>query len=810
MSSHGDLDFGETVRRRWEIRGQVQGVGLRPFVYRLAQQHGLCGFVCNDGWGATIEVQGPSQQVSAFAGSLVRERPPLARIEYLYETAIPPAPDEGRFEIAPSTHREPRRSPNQKEKIHAQVTIDTGVCADCLKELADQKDRRYRYGLINCTNCGPRYTILRHAPYDRAHTTMSGFEMCGACRSQYVEPSDRRFHAQPIACPGCGPKVELVDAQGKPIGGDPYRRAADTLRCGRVVAIKGLGGFHLAVRADDEAAVMRLRQLKERQAKPFAVMVASIDEARGLVELGDRAAEVMQSPAAPVMLARRRPGAGVAKSVAPNNHRLGVMLPYTPIHHLVLRESGLANTPLVMTSGNLSDEPLAIDNQEAIDRLGRMCDVILWHDRPIERCVDDSVLMDMGLEEPLPIRRSRGYVPAPLPLPVVASAAGLCVGGLLKNTVAVVRDGGAILGQHLGDLTHPLAYDYFKKAIQDLRALFGIEPRWIAHDLHPAYLSTIHAQELAGALGVPLIGVQHHHAHAASVLAEHDCRGPALAVVCDGVGYGQDNTVWGGELLLADFVGFRRLARLRPMVLPGGDAAAQDTRRCALAMLYQALGDDFDRHPAVERLIPDPAQKRVLTTMIRRHVNCVLSSSAGRVFDGVAAMLGLCQHNQFEAQAGVAVEAAAEAAASVVSHRKPLYEIRDDPAAVGLRQIDLSPFVQYLLTAIGSGAPTAELAGEFHEQLAAAWAAVVSEAVERTGVRDVVLSGGVFCNQRLTKRLSQRLTQRGLHVMRHRMVPPNDGGLSLGQAAVAAARLADASRTKRIANVSIEKAASLT
>lgn len=769
------------VRRRWHLRGQVQGVGLRPFVYRLAQACRVCGFVRNDSAGVTIEAEGTAAQIEGFSRALLAEQPALARFDSVTSQPVPALGGDSGFVIQASSPDAPPSS---------QVTVDTAVCDQCLAELNDPTDRRFGYGLINCTNCGPRYSIIRRVPYDRPNTTMVLFEMCQRCRSEYTDPTDRRFHAQPIACHECGPRLELVDPKGKALPGDPIDESVDRLVRGQIVAIKGLGGFHFAIRCDDEQAVSRLRRLKHRDAKPFAVMCASVEQARGLAHLSDRAIQLMNGPQCPVVLATRRKDAAIAPAVAPQNHRVGVMLPYTPIQHLLFTRASGRFGSLVMTSANPTDAPLVIDNQEAVARLGDMCDAILWHDRPIQRPVDDSVWIDMGAGDPLPVRRARGYAPGALPLPYPSDLPGVCLGGELKNTVAVVRNGEAILSQHLGELTHPLTLDHFKKTIGDLCDLFGVKPRWIACDLHPLYLSTAHAKALAPKLGCPLVEVQHHHAHAAAVMAEHGITGPTLCVVCDGVGYGTDGTSWGGELLWVDGASFERLARLRPLVLPGGDAAAKDTRRSALALLHLALGDDFGEHPAARSLVHDPRERQVFTTMIQRRVNGSLSSSAGRVLDGMASLLGLCHYNQFEAQAGLALEACASQVPPEAIENRPWFEIRDDPLTPGLRQIDFSPLVLRLLDAKCLGVPLPYLAALIHEQMALAWAGAAGEAAAGTGIDGVALSGGVFCNQRITERLTTHLLRRGLRVFRHRQVPPNDGGLSLGQAAVATQRLA--------------------
>ncbi|MAE67213.1 MAG: carbamoyltransferase HypF [Phycisphaeraceae bacterium] len=779
------LKQSDTTRRRWSIRGQVQGVGFRPFVYRLAYKYRLQGFVRNDANGVTIEAQGPAPQLERFAHALEGERPALATFEHVDCETVPIDTTERTrgFRIEASRD-DGSADPEGPPSIDADVTIDTAVCPDCVRELHDPEDPRHAYGLINCTHCGPRFTIIRRVPYDRSNTTMASFRMCDACGAQYRDPLDRRFHAQPIACHDCGPQVELVDPQGAPIDVAPIEGACRRLEAGRIVAIKGLGGFHLAARPDDEAAVARLRRLKHRDHKPFALMCRSIDDARRLVRLSDAAAQAMRSPRCPIVLAPKHAGGAIADAVAMDNHRLGVMLPYTPIHHLLFDELDGAIRALVMTSGNERDEPLVIRNQEAVDRLATLCDAVLRHDRPIERCVDDSVVLDLGADGPLPIRRARGDVPSTLPLPDAGDSHGLCVGGELKNTIAIVRGDRAVLSQHLGDLTHPLAFAYFRKAVDDLHDLLGARPAWIAHDPHPMYLSTVHARTLARQWEVPLVPVQHHHAHAAAVMAEHGISDRILAVVCDGVGYGGDGTIWGGELLMADLFSYQRVAHLRPLRLPGGDAAARDTRRCGLALLYQAYGETFDQHPASLAIVPDDAQRGMLAGMIRRDFNCADSSGAGRVFDGVAALLGLCCHNEYEAQAAMSLEAAATACPVPQFNRARFQLSHGAPT-----EIDLAPLVRALVSASRKGLPVEELAALFHDQFAWAWSDTVIQWGRRTDLRHVALSGGVFCNERLTRTMTDRLTREGFRVLRHHEVPPNDGGLSLGQAAVAAARV---------------------
>ena len=767
------------------MMGQVHGVGYRPFIYRLANRCGVSGFVRNDDRGVTIQVQGSAAQLERFSRALDAERPPLALVEQTIVENLPATGEwaDGQFEII---HSDPAAGDGASAVARVGVTVDSALCPACLAELLDRADRRYGYGLITCTNCGPRYTIIDRVPYDRPNTTMRGFPLCEACEAEYTAPADRRYHAQPIACHDCGPVVELVDPTGSVIDGDPIAAAVDMLRGGRVVAIKGLGGFHLACRADDERAVKRLRTDKARQdGKPFALMCRSVEAARALVRLSEHGLSALTSPAAPIVLGPIKDSAGVAPSVAPNNHRLGVMLAYTPMQHLLFEALGPVALALVMTSANPSGEPLTIDNDEALARLRGLCDAMLRHDRPIRRRVDDSVVLDRQ-SGVLPMRRARGFVPTANVLPAGDMTHGLCVGGELKNTIALVRDGRATLSQHLGDLSYTPVFDHFRQTIDDLLDLFDIRPRWIAHDLHPMYLGTTHARTLGERWGVPMIGVQHHHAHAASVMAEHGVSEPVLAVVCDGVGYGGDGTSWGGELLLADLIDYQRLAHLKPIDLIGGDAAATDTRRCGLSLLRQAYGDDFADHPMAWALWPEADERLMLTGMLERGLNCSPTTALGRYFDGIAAVLGLSERNQFEAQAAMRLESEASAYKGALSG-SPLFCIEAGrPGAPGT--LDLSPLIRAIVEGRLAGGSVAKLAALWHDQLAWAWAEAVDVSAKATGVKQVAPSGGVFCNERLTRGLSERLTRLGYDVLLHQDVPANDGGLALGQAAVASAR----------------------
>ncbi|MGC8560724.1 MAG: carbamoyltransferase HypF [Phycisphaerae bacterium] len=761
-------------RRRLIIRGQVQGVGFRPHIYRLARLTSVSGFVANTTQGVIIEVQGAAADVRRFCQLVKHDTPPLARIDNVTELIIDPCIGECEFHIEESRSVVSGRTA---------ITPDTAMCRDCRRELFDPTDRRFRHAMINCTNCGPRYSIITETPYDRTATTMAGFDMCDSCRTEYEDPGNRRFHAQPVSCPNCGPRVELVNAHGVPLPSDPIRQAAGILCGGGVVAIKGIGGFHLAARADDEVAVSRLRGAKQRDGKPFAMMCRSMDDADRLVNISSQARAVMQSESAPIILAMRRPGTPVAKVVAGRNARLGIMLPYTPIHHLLFADLNRKIPALVMTSGNVSGEPLAINNAEAITRLGDMCDAFLWHDRPIARCLDDSVLLDMGEGEfPLPIRRSRGFVPSAIPLNIPPSLSGLCMGGELKSTVALVIDSQVILSQHLGDLDNPRARSEFVRTIHDLCQLYSVRPQFIAHDMHPMYISSQFAVQLAETFDAPLLAIQHHHAHAASVMAECGVNGPILALVCDGSGLGLDGTGWGCELLRAEAHSFHRIASLQPLILAGGDSAAIDISRSALAILHQTLGDDFDRHPAAMRLVPNDADRKLLKLMMTRRFQCVTSSSAGRIFDGIASLLDICSRNSFEAQAPMELESAA-----VIGQLEPsqaLWQIYRDDGDV--ERIDLRPLYRRLLELQENRVSVETLAALFHSQFAAAWEDIIMRAVASNHIGSIAISGGVFANQLFTHDLTNRLERRGVRVLRHRLVPPNDGGLALGQALIAA------------------------
>ncbi len=798
----------------------MQGVGFRPFVYRLATELGLTGWVINDTRGVFIEVEGPSPVLARFLERLRAEKPPRSMIHSLDSVWLEPAGFD-RFEI--------RRSDHVGAKT-VLVLPDIAACADCLAEVLDPADRRFRYPFTNCTNCGPRFSIIQALPYDRPNTTMRHFVMCPACQAEYQNPLDRRFHAQPTACPVCGPQLDLrftiydlrlignddpqPKGQGPSIGNfAALCRAAAAIRDGQIVAVKGLGGFHLMVDAGNAAAVARLRARKPRQDKPFAVMAQHLPQARTLCQISPLAESMLTSPEAPIVLLPRQPDSPIAPNVAPDNPNLGIMLPYTPLHHLLLQEVG---RPIVATSGNLTDEPICIDEAEARQRLGHIADLFLVHNRPIERHVDDSVAWIVG-REPRLLRRARGYAPLPVLLSAKAPTI-LAVGAHLKNTVALSIENQVFVSQHIGDLETAESLAAFERTIADFLRLYEATPVAIAHDLHPDYLSTKWAKEQQGSRGAGeqgregvnqtspyslppcrLISVQHHHAHLAACLAENGVEGPALGVTWDGTGYGVDGTIWGGEFLLGDAADFERVAHVRPFRLPGGEAAVKQPRRVALALLWELYGDDC---LGWEDLAPigsfKPSERRLLAQMLARGLNSPVTTSAGRLFDGIAALIGLHQQVSFEGQAAMALEFAVNPA---INETYSITILKDEGGGLKAENLKFSPQPSSLILDWGSlieailvdrraGIEPGIISARFHNALVQAILAVA----ELIGERRVALTGGCFQNRFLTEQTAQRLTQAGFEVLLHRQVPPNDGGISLGQIAVAAARLSKPSQ----------------
>lgn len=757
-----------TSRVRLVARGAVQGVGFRPFAYRLATELGLAGYVRNDASGVVLELEGPDASLEDFRRRLGSELPPAAFLHSVEATHLDPAGHDG-FRILESA---------EGGAPTAIVLPDLATCTDCLREVLDPADRRHRYPFANCTNCGPRYTILEKLPYDRPHTSMRRFAWCADCRREYDDPRDRRFHAQPIACPACGPQLALHDAAGAPLAErDAALRAAAAALCeGRIVAVLGLGGFHLCCDARDDRAVRTLRERKHREEKPLAVLFATRGDVERACEVSPAEARLLESPQAPIVLLRRRSGGGnVAPSVAPGNPFLGAMLPSTPLHHLLLRETG---RPLVATSGNLSDEPLCTVPAEAFVRLAGIADLFLVHDRPVMRHVDDSVVR-VVLGRELVLRRARGYAPLPVPALLPEGAARrvvLAVGGQQKNTVALAVNGNVVLSQHVGDLETAEALAAFRAVIASLEELHEARPAVVAADLHPDYASTRHAL----ATGLPVRQFQHHHAHVAACMAENELEGRVLGVSWDGTGFGADGTAWGGELLLAEGSGFRRFASLLPFRLPGGDRAAREPRRAALGVLRALRGPGL---PGCEELPPlrdfAPAELALVLAAMERGVNSPATSSAGRLFDAVASLSGLRQRCGFEGQAAMELE---WACGEETGDGWP-FDLAPGPGGPQGPELvaDWRPALEALLDERARGVAAALLASRFHDTLAR----LIVEVARRSGEERVVLTGGCFQNRVLTERAVSRLRAAGLKPSWHQRVPPNDGGLALGQAVLA-------------------------
>jgi hydrogenase maturation protein HypF len=759
-------------RRRVALRvdGVVQGVGFRPFVHRLAGELGLAGFVRNDARGVVAEVEGDAGAVTSFLGRLAAEAPPLACVDAVHARDLEPAGATG-FVIAASAGGSP----------DALVAPDGATCDACLAELFDPADRRFRYPFLSCTNCGPRFTIVRGVPYDRPRTTMAAFAMCERCRAEYDDPADRRFHAQPNACPACGPRARLVDAAGRDAGSpgarDAVHAAALALAGGRIVAVKGIGGYHLACRADDEAAVAALRARKRREEKPFALLAPDLDAARELVRLTAADARALRSVQRPIVLARRRAGAPVAAAVAPRSAELGVMLPYAPLHHLLATD---AAAPLVLTSGNVSDEPIAFRDDDARERLGAIADALLVHDRPIHTRTDDSVVRVVR-GRTVALRRSRGYVPAGLALPVPAARPVLACGAELKSTFCLARGRRAWLSHHVGDLTDPETLRSFEEGVAHLARLFAVAPEVVAHDLHPQYLSTAFAEALEG---VELVGVQHHHAHLAACLAEHGEEGPAVGAIFDGTGHGADGTAWGGELLAGGLGGFARAGRLWPVRLPGGDRAAREPWRMACAWLQEALGREPDVPPALAGRIGE-RRWRAVAALARGEVAAPVTTSAGRLFDAVAALCGGPLHVAYEGQAAIELEALADPFERG-AYELPLVERPAGAPPGGELVLDPRPTVLAAAADVAAGVAPGVVSARFHRGLAAAAARACAAVAADRGLGTAVLSGGVFQNRLLLEAAAAGLERAGLRVLLPERVPANDGGISFGQAAIAA------------------------
>jgi hydrogenase maturation protein HypF len=745
-------------RQRIIITGIVQGVGFRPYIYQLARRFELAGSVRNDSRGVTIEVEGAAERVADFIVAVEAEKPPLAVIQSLDSERVPTR-GERDFRIEQSRTDVSRQ---------AQIAPDTFVCDDCLRELFDPADRRYRYPFINCTNCGPRYTIVTGIPYDRPLTTMADFPLCAECLAEYDDPASRRFHAQPNACPRCGPQLRLLDARGRAlVDAEPLLATARLLADGRIVAIKGLGGYHLAVDATNEAAVRELRRRKHRDEKPFALMASDLDAVRAFAEVGPDEEKLLTGTERPIVLLRKQAGHEIAEAVAPQNRYFGVMLPYTPLHHLLLASS----PALVMTSANLSDEPIAFEDDEAQQRLAGVADAFLIHNRRIYTRTDDSIARVMA-GRPLLLRRSRGFVPRAIALQQESEPI-LAVGGELKSCVCLTRGDRAFLSQHIGDLKNLEVYASFKQTIAQLQSILEVSPRRIACDLHPDYDSTRYALEESG---LPVVRVQHHHAHLVSCLAEHGCQEPAIGVIFDGIGYGADGHIWGGEFLLGDCRSFERHGHFRYQPMPGGDLATRQPWRMALSYLLTTFGglpEGLDTFRGVQE-----GDLELVLQATQRRINTPLVSSCGRLFDAVAALLGLRREVSFEGQAAMQLEMIADPADA-----EPFPYLLGGQG--GLIEFDPAPLINAIVCARLDGEPTARIAGRFHLTLAEMIGEVCRALRHKSGLARVVLSGGVFQNSLLTTLALRRLEGDGFEVLTHSLVPANDGGLALGQAAVA-------------------------
>jgi hydrogenase maturation protein HypF len=777
LSSHASVEQappGGFETRRYRVCGIVQGVGFRPFVHRLARRFAISGWVLNDSNGVLLEVQCGREALDGFLAALVDETPPLANITSVREVPI----DEP---VGLYTSFEIRESVDLQD-TDTIIPPDSYVCADCLRELLDPRDRRYRYPFINCTNCGPRYSIICNMPYDRAQSTMRSFTMCERCAHEYHDIEDRRYHAQPNACPDCGPRLTLTDRTGTPLDADAVRFAIARLREGAIFAIKSLGGFHLVVDATNEAAVRELRRRKRRDAKPFAVMVLDVEAANRIAVVGPDDRALLKSPPRPIVLLRKRHGA-LTDAVAPKNPDFGVMLPSTPLHYLLFEDPALQT--LVMTSGNVSGHPIVYDNETALAQFASLVDYFILHDRDIRIRVDDSVVRRTevdGGRQPLLcfLRRSRGYAPYPIHLPAdVGQIAAL--GAELKTTVALSKSNQVFISQHIGDLKNDTTFKSHRDCLEHMQSLLSIAPDVLACDMHPAFRST---REAAGRSDVRVVLVQHHHAHLASCMAENGLSGPVIGAIFDGTGYGLDGTIWGGEFLVGDYRDFTRAGHLRPMFLLGGDKAVKEPVRVAISLLVETFGEDPGSLglPALAHL--DKERLDVFVRMAQRKINAIPTTSMGRLFDGISSLLNVRHEIEYEAQAAIELEALLGRDFSTAAPFD--FELLDRD---GCFEVDYRPLVRDVVAAQQAPEPdAAQLSRRFHCTIVQIVAEVCSRLAERSGLDRVVLSGGVFMNEYLLVNTLRALAARGLSPFCHRLVPPNDGGISLGQILVAHAR----------------------
>jgi hydrogenase maturation protein HypF len=755
------------VAKGLKINGIVQGVGFRPFIFQLAAENNLCGEISNTSEGVSIFIQGTPRDVEAFCQSIPLKKPPLAQLTHIntFEESVRWYTD---FQIVSSKGHQ-----NRKATL---ISPDVSICDDCLTELFDPTDRRFHYPFINCTNCGPRYTIINNIPYDRPYTSMKNFQMCPECQEEYDNPLDRRFHAQPNACAQCGPMVSLYTSNGKKIEDtDPIQKTVELLKAGKIVAIKGLGGFHLAVDAENNNAVTNLRRKKIREEKPFALMAHDLGKIREFAQMNVAEEEALLSPARPIVIVKKKRNHSIGRQVAPGNRYLGVMLPYTPLHYLLLSNNFLA---LVMTSGNKSEEPISIDNQDAFQKLGKIADYFLIHNRDIYLRSDDSIVRVTN-HTIRQIRRSRGYVPVPVFLGSKTPEVLAC-GAELKNTICLTRKNQAFISQHIGDLENPSSEAFFKKTIKHMKQILDIDPAIIAHDLHPNYLSTAYA---IAQKDITKIGVQHHHAHIVSCMAENKIQDPVIGLAFDGAGYGPDGTVWGGEILIAEPGRFDRAAHLSYHPMPGSAAAIKEPWRMGISYLLDSYGEAYRELKLPMFQVIDDQKIDIIAQMATKNINSPMTSSLGRLFDGVAAIIGLKYQVSFEGQAAMELEMAADESI------KEAYEYAWLEGTVF--QIDTKPIIQGVVKDTINHIDPSVICGKFHNTLIQMFTELSKIIGKITGLNRIVLSGGVFQNQILSKGLFRSLEKKGFEVLTHSIVPCNDGGISLGQAIAAAAIIGD-------------------
>ncbi len=763
QSTPAQIETNEHQRYHYHLQGTVQGVGFRPYVYRLANEMGIKGWVSNTSRGVFLEAEGPALKLKLFEQRLLAELPPHSQLTHVHREAIPLCCD-AEFIIQTS---------DSGESKSAIMMPDLATCPECRAEILDSNNRRYLYPFTNCTHCGPRYSIIEGLPYDRPYTTMRAFDMCGACREEYENPMDRRFHAQPNACPECGPHLELWSPSAEIIASHQgaLQQAAQFIRMGMILAVKGLGGFHLMVDAENESAVHRLRERKQRWGKPLALMIPNLESAKSLCRCTEIEEELLTSPQAPIVLLPRKENTPIAASVSPGNPHLGLMLPYTPLHILFMND---LSRPVVATSGNLSEEPICIDNQEAIQRLNGIADYFLVHNRPIARPVDDSVVR-VVMNRPLLIRRSRGYAPLPIThdtgLPNILSA-----GGHLKNTAAITAGYNIFLSQHIGDLENQETFNAFESVIQLLQRTYDSKPELIAHDSHPDYISTQYAQKS----GIPCLPVQHHYAHVLSCMADNQLQGTVLGVSWDGTGYGTDGDIWGGEFLLADEHSFERVAHLQAFPLLCGEKAIKDIRLIALGLLYSLFGEEaFSINcPALQTFTDN--ELRTYKQLLHKQINCPSTTSAGRLFDAAASLIGLRHSVEYEGQAAMEMEWAID---SNETSSYPFTIQQADNASNTIIQI--KDTINAILLDLKSQTSTAAISARFHKTLIEC----IVKICNQVGEKRVVLTGGCFQNAYLLEHSVRQLRHQGFEAYWHRRVPPNDGGLSLGQTIAAIAHI---------------------